>query len=78
LPHYYAKVKLSRGEERYSQDTNHSSMSNTLIVEQNEKEEGQRKEKSYNKWLIWIPSVLDFFEHLTRNISMTLLAASAN
>ena len=53
-------------------------MSNTLIVEQNEKEEGQRKEKSYNKWLIWIPSVLDFFEHLTRNISMTLLAASAN
>jgi hypothetical protein len=54
-------------------------MSSTLIVEKRENEEQeQRNEKSYNKWIIWIPSVLDFFEHLTRNISMTLLAASAN
>ena len=54
-------------------------MSSTLIVVKRENEEHEpRKDKSYNKWIIWIPSVLDFFEHLTRNISMTLLAASAN
>jgi hypothetical protein len=54
-------------------------MSSTLIVEKRENEEQEKKkEKSYSKWVIWIPSALDFFEHLTRNISMTLLAASAN
>jgi drug/metabolite transporter (DMT)-like permease len=26
---------------------------------------------------MWIPSILDLFEHITRNISSTLLAASA-
>ena len=29
------------------------------------------------KWYVWIPSCLDLVEHFTRNISMTLLAASA-
>jgi len=33
--------------------------------------------KIFPKKLIWIPSCLDLFEHVTRNIAVTLIAASA-
>ena len=33
--------------------------------------------KMFPKKLIWIPSCLDLFEHVTRNIAVTLIAASA-
>ena len=61
----------SRGAEA----TSHSSVSDSFI--KNSAEENNVKMSTKIKWLLWIPSLLDFVEHITRNVSMTLLAASA-
>jgi hypothetical protein len=44
-----------------------------LLIKNKASDEG----KKFPKKLIWIPSFLDLFEHVTRNVAVTLIAASA-
>ncbi len=72
FPHYWISNSM------YSnRDSIRSTMSNMLIVQDAKETNNNRKKQSMMKWYIWIPSCLDMVEHFTRNLSMTLLAASA-
>jgi drug/metabolite transporter (DMT)-like permease len=61
---------------RETDTSSHSTFDDKLVM--NEKEKNLREEKrTFPRLIVWIPTLLDLFEHITRNISMTLIAASA-
>jgi hypothetical protein len=79
FPHYFILTRyFDKDEEiRETDPGSHSTFGDTLIIEEKEREERNEKKKKFPPLIVWIPSLLDLFEHITRNISMTLIAASA-
>lgn len=47
------------------------------MLDEQDKKLRSKKERTFPPLIVWIPSLLDLFEHISRNISMTLIAASA-